>query len=545
MVAAVKNILREVKKVTRDSLYLYHYYRQQVDDTSILLESKHGADLSDNIFYILKELHNEHPQYTLYLAVTKESREKIKALLAYYNLDKVICVQANWGHYCKVVTRAKYLFNDTSFRQFIIKKPDQIYTNTWHGTPLKRMGDDDFRGRYDSGNIKRNLVSSDYLLFPSPEARKKMMRAYGLDQLYKGTILECGYPRNAVLLDREAEVITRKRFGLEGKRIVVYMPTWREPAIVEASGQKNVLAQHLQAIDEGLNDGEILFAKLHILDQGQIDFAHYENIRPFPSSVECYEFLNIADVLITDYSSVFFDFANTGKKIILFPYDLKAYEQGRGFYYALDALPFPLAYSAEDVLFHLGQPKDYDDGEFRRKFCTYDAKDSTAGLLRYVLNGQQADSIRIGSATSNGKVSNLLYFCLEDYAQSEDGLPIENENENLFYSFKSCPKAYRKFQGKDLPEESHLFPLAGELRPTLRERVALFLFYRAGVKVSLVKKLVDRAFDREIIRFFQGVDFNSVSIQNNSELWAQDLLQRLAIIDSQMMGKEGLIRKNE
>lgn len=78
-----------------------------------------------------------------------------------------------------------------------------------------------------------------------------------------------------------------------------------------------------------------MFVKLHNYMNNAIDFSIYSHIKPFPDIYESYAFLSIADCLITDYSSVFFDFANTGRKIILFAYDKEDYLKQRGLYISL------------------------------------------------------------------------------------------------------------------------------------------------------------------------------------------------------------------
>ena len=89
------------------------------------------------------------------------------------------------------------------------------------------MGKDVVNRRYAVGNVKRNLMFSDYLVYPNEEMKDKMVSAYGLKNLYNGTILNAGYPRNAIFFNRESEKKLRKKYKLENKQIIVYMPTWR------------------------------------------------------------------------------------------------------------------------------------------------------------------------------------------------------------------------------------------------------------------------------------------------------------------------------
>ena len=82
--------------------------------------------------------------------------------------------------------------------------------------------------------------------------------------------------------------------------------------------------------------------------------------------------INIADVLISDYSSVIFDFVCTGRKIVLFTYDKEEYQQERGMYMKIEKLPFPNVDNIHDLVSELRSPKKYSDEAFGELFCKYD-----------------------------------------------------------------------------------------------------------------------------------------------------------------------------
>ena len=128
------------------------------------------------------------------------------------------------------------------------------------------------------------------------------------------------------------------------------MPTWRganRQAQIEE--QKQILQEYFSRLDGLLRDDQIFYVNLHFLVGNIMDYGEYQHIRPFPAEYETYDFLALCDMLVTDYSSVFFDFAVTGKKIILFPYDLEEYLAERGTYMSMDSLPFPQVFTAEEL----------------------------------------------------------------------------------------------------------------------------------------------------------------------------------------------------
>src|SRR5690606_21546053 len=124
---------------------------------------------------------------------------------------------------------------------------------------------------------------------------------------------------------------------------VVFMPTWRGglSTVDEASQiQIRELQGLLDAIDSSLEKSNVFWVRLHQLVKWQVELSKYNHIRPFPANLEPYEHLVRCDALITDYSSVLFDFACTGKPIILYTADMKQYQEERNFCIDPTSLPF-------------------------------------------------------------------------------------------------------------------------------------------------------------------------------------------------------------
>ena len=185
--------MRKIKKIVRfikKAFYLNRYYKLKIDNKLILLESKHGADLAGNIFYILKELRsNKYREFKIVLVLEKKLTSKIRKLLAKYDINDVEFVEPLSLKYYKYLASAKFLFNDTSFPTDFIKKEAQIYLNTWHGTPLKKMGRDVANRAYGIGNVQKNFLMADYLLYPNDFMKEKMLDSYMIEGIYNGKIM--------------------------------------------------------------------------------------------------------------------------------------------------------------------------------------------------------------------------------------------------------------------------------------------------------------------------------------------------------------------
>ena len=166
----------------------------------ILLESRSGGALESNILSLLKELSREpYKNFNLVLSVRKNAESEIKEKLRKNSIQGVSFVHT--GSVCLLpclkprrLSGQRFLFS----RHDLSKKEGQIYLNTWHGTPLKKMGRDNRPEMVTMGNVLRNLLDSDYIVFPNRFMEEKMSGAYMLDSLYRGTVLREGYPRNDI-----------------------------------------------------------------------------------------------------------------------------------------------------------------------------------------------------------------------------------------------------------------------------------------------------------------------------------------------------------
>ena len=391
--------------------YIKSLKKLPIDDKAILLESQHGGEISGNIFYTLKELSSDKDfaSYTLYLSCKPGCKDKIKNILDTYGIKNVRLVTVFSLKYMRIVATAKYLFNDNTFLPFFTKRDGQIYLNTWHGTPLKTLGKSIKNAMHNIGNTQKNFVAADYLLYPNEYTMEHMIEDYMLENVAKSTCVLSGYPRNTIFFDTERGEELRKKFGGENKKIYAYMPTWRG-AIGDISKDANKeMTEHLKEIDAKLNENEVLYVNLHPIAVKDVDFSIFKNIRKFPENLETYDFLNCTDCLITDYSSVFYDYAVTRKKCVLFTYDEEEYFADRGVYKPISELPFPQVKTVDGLLQEIRSEKNYDDTEFLKEYCAYDCADATKNILDLVFKNNKSDNITLKAIPHNNKKNILIY----------------------------------------------------------------------------------------------------------------------------------------
>lgn len=492
--------IRNMKECLDNSSIYDAYYNGSLDENLIYFESRNGRDFTGNIFRIIEEVSTgKYGEYKIHVYATPAVKTKIMEFEKTHNL-KITKVITSKKEAATCLEKAKYVFTDSGIQTKYVKRDGQVFVNTWHGTPLKHMGCDNLSEITSLGHIQHSLLSADYLIYPNEYMAEKMTKAYMIEKIYPGKILFEGYPRNSVFFNSNEEV--KSKLNLEDKEIFVYMPTFRGIlSDMDDVGQKNDVEDYLSQIDVKLEDNQVLFAKLHAYNESQIDFSKFSHVKAFPKGFEIYEIVNLADVLITDYSSVFFDFANTARKIIIFNYDEEDYLSYRGIYFPLEELPFPKVQNVDDLVRQLNLPKDYDDSHFIQKFCTFDNPDAAANICQHVLMKQ---NISKESSIGNGKPNVLIYGGpLEDSDSLIELLnTADTKNYNFFITFNPWDKNIKENYADiftRFPQDIEFLPFKSNLIPTFKEKLDYDKYLKSkDMKMSdSLKDLFKRSFEKQ------------------------------------------------
>lgn len=292
--------------------YIYGgFLKKPVVKDSILFESFHGKEISDSPLAMARALQQspEGSRYKKYFATNDIARDS--KFIEKIGLD-VTLVDVHSREYARALATCEYLVNNSSFLSYFIRREGQHYMQTWHGTPLKTLGKMmpyDIETMY---NVQHNFLQADWLMFPNEFTRHVIMRDYNLEDLYTGKIALSGYPRNAVFSDAKAGEKIKDQLGDSDITTFAYMPTWRGQSNQEVDIEEynRTVSAMLAELDETLTDDQKLYVNFHPILQREVKVDNYKHIVPFPEDVEKYDFLNSVDVLITDYSSVFFDYSD-------------------------------------------------------------------------------------------------------------------------------------------------------------------------------------------------------------------------------------------
>lgn len=419
-----KKIGKYVKKVknviTKKSYFNKYYYvtccrKKPVIKNQVLFESFHGTTLNDSPFAMMRELAKDG-NYKMFYTSRKELMPEHQKMLNEYGLNTEL-VHLGSRKYQKILATSEYLVNNVSFPTYFIRRKDQKYINTWHGTPLKTLGKRMANGIQDMSNMQRNFLESTHLLHPNKFTMDHMMEDYNLNNLYTGKVLLEGYPRNSIFLDRISEAKVRKQYSMDGKEVFAYMPTWRGAMSsgANANSYEEEVLSILKSIDGVLTDQQIFYVNLHPLVKDKIAIDGFKHIEKFPDNINSYDFLNAVDVLITDYSSVFFDYSITKKPVVLFMYDYDTYMSERGMYMDVKDLPFTKIYNLKDFLDYLSSENktvDYSKKEYKdysQQFLPFDSKDSIKNINDYFFKDKN-NGIQVFDYQKNLEIEHTLFL---------------------------------------------------------------------------------------------------------------------------------------
>ena len=344
----IKDALRAVMLFYKKILYKIAQRTTKVDDKLVFFESFQGRNYSCNPKGIYQAM-DESEDYNAYKHVWAfrdvKSHDYIKS-----SNTKVVKFES--FKYYRALAKAKYWVFNSNTRKFVVPKDNQVFVQTWHGTPLKKIGCDVEKAGNAVTDLediaplyRREAEKISYFISPSKFCTEKLVSAFDLDDDKK--VLETGYPRNDELFTAtNAEVSSiKKKLGIdEKKHVILYAPTFRDNAHSQITGFNNAIGIDFKRLEQMLGDDYVILFRGHYFISKAADFSIYGDFLIDVSDVEDINELYLAsDLLITDYSSVFFDYANLRKPILFYMYDLDAYKNHiRDLYIDVLDLPGPI-----------------------------------------------------------------------------------------------------------------------------------------------------------------------------------------------------------
>ncbi|MET9206302.1 CDP-glycerol glycerophosphotransferase family protein [Streptomyces bacillaris] len=305
--------------------------------------------------------------------------------------------------YWEVMARAKYFFNNVNFEDRFVKRPGTVHVQTQHGTPLKRMGVDllPFPVAAKGTNFRKLLERSDrwdYCISSNRFSADIWEQAFPCSF----AALESGYPRNDVFYTSTAADVRRLRAEIgipQGKIAVLYAPTHRDYTT------SYVPQLDVAALADALGDDYVVLMRGHHFYEQKPELRKLQSsarVIDVTAHTASEELQLAADVLLADYSSMIFDYANLDRPIVIYANDWEAYKVSRGVYFdLLEEPPGHVARTQEELhdIFVGGAWKDEQSTSlrdaFRRKFCEYDDGKASERVIRQILLGEPAENLPV------------------------------------------------------------------------------------------------------------------------------------------------------
>lgn len=361
-----------------------------------IFESQYGSRFDDNPKAVYDFLREKEPHgKTLFWSIRYRDRHLIdeKEVKVLYRFS------IRWLYY---MARANYWIVNARMPQWLPKRKETKYVQTWHGTPLKKLAlDMDAFGMPGTNleNYKKNFLTEtrkwDYLIAPNQYSKDIFKSCFAFEK----TFIDTGYPRNDILYQKnnlEDINAIKERLGLPlNKKVILYAPTWRDDYYISKGKYKFQIPFNLDYLKELLGEDAIFIFRAHYLvAESLTEVADNKKIFNFSKTEDISLLYLISDLLITDYSSVFFDYANLKRPILFYAYDYQHYRDNlRGFYFDIENdSPGPFVveekifYKMLSVFLNNNDFIDYREKliDFYNRFCEWEHGQSSEKLVEQI-----------------------------------------------------------------------------------------------------------------------------------------------------------------
>ena len=316
---------------------------------TVVFESFNGKEVNDNPYAVYQRMLLANPELRekLYFSVKPRDYQRLRA--QHPDMKLIKRFTPAW---VPIIARAEFWVMNSRMPAWWHQNKKTAYIQTWHGTPLKRLGIDienvEIPGKTTAQyhqEFSQEASRWQYLIAPNQYSKDIFTRAFN----YHNRFLDIGYPRNDVLYSsnnpERISQLKQKILHQTPKRVVMYAPTWRDDDYIVQGQYHFTLPFSLAAFFANMDADTVLIIRPHYLVADQVEVGEYgDRVFVLPES-DINELYLISDLLITDYSSVMFDYANLKRPMLFYPYDLKHYQSElRGFYFPYDEehLPGPI-----------------------------------------------------------------------------------------------------------------------------------------------------------------------------------------------------------
>lgn len=341
----------------------YAIYFQSADRRAdvVMYESFHGKNVACNPAAMLYAALNDPWFKGFTHVVVLNDSAKLPAQLA--EREDVVIVRRESNRYRYFLSHARYLINNNTFPSYFIRKPFQKYLNTWHGTPMKTLGRFVAGAYGEHRNAQHNFLHATHVLAQNEFTAEKLIRSHDIPCAFKGRFAVTGYPRVDAVINATAdskELLRRRLAVPPGCKVILFAPTWRgRLGAREEAGDPTRKALEALCSTYG-GRVAVLYRGHHLTVEGTAIPESVPWIEP-DEIIDTNDLLSITDILVSDYSSIIFDFMPLRKPLVLYAFDQEEYAQSRGFFIEPENLGVPICRSLEQLVSEVNDARVGDD----------------------------------------------------------------------------------------------------------------------------------------------------------------------------------------
>ncbi|MDR2465054.1 MAG: CDP-glycerol glycerophosphotransferase family protein [Streptococcaceae bacterium] len=510
------------------------YYAKIIDTLSVIentvfIEVRDGKSLTDSPFRILLELlKRDETRFAYSLVYADENLDEFRAELDYWlekydiRQAKISFVKRNTEEYQQKLITSEWLLTNSTLVEHYIKQPNQKLINTWHGTPIKFMGFKIKDSLAASKNVLRNLLFSDYILSPSPFFTNVLATDYKLKGLYAGEILEAGYPRIDVersTLRKDVETLLTEKFGLTldaSKKNIFYTPTWKGTNVNGSVETRNKLVAEYQKLHKELSNEYNIFIKVHPFDYLAVQGDEQLKNVLIPDVIDANFLLNMCDCLITDYSSIFFDYLKFNRPLVFYAWDEDLYTAERGLYIDTKTLPGNIAHDLDELIAYVKTSDTWatefaeEINAFKELYLPKEDGEATKRVVDYIFYGKKDERLEVVKVDAREKTKLLLYpGGMRSNGITSSALNLLKTIDYTKYDvtlLSPMPNFYNKANLMKVPDEVRLLFRFSEGLYTQEEAFKDFLTYKVDLNTDLENNA--HFYRREVARITAGQEFD-------------------------------------
>ncbi len=374
---------------------------------AVFIESHYGMELSEPILAILLYLNKHYGDLELVLSMHKHIQDKYQPLFEQYGFEHVTCFEPQTPLWAMMLGNSRYIITDCPLPIYYNKKKWQVYLNIQTRFSYTALGHDRQNPFYDWSVWQYSFLAADHLVFAQPDLEQELLEKYMAQQICQPAIIHMSDPATDFFLDSQRREELRQKLQLSDIQVILCCPEQKEEQEkTDPLSLHRVFMNMMHQLDQELNERQVVY--LHYPIQGlSLEAEGFCHIRPVPSGYALYDFMNAADIFLTDYHTAMIPWACAGRSVLRLLYDKNKYKPGKAQRINYKALPFVTCKTIGELMKTINSSQDLTIPNFSENLWGIPAKPAVKELCKLLLETSEDKKGHIAHETAKPRV---LYF---------------------------------------------------------------------------------------------------------------------------------------